>query len=252
MANPWFRFYHEFAFDPKVQRLSEVNQRRFVMILCLRCCNGEVTLPDDDVTFTLRITDEEWQETKNEFIKRNLIDRDNMPIAWDKRQMPSDLSTSRVKKHRAKQATSDETVSETVNETDHETGETFCNGLEEKREEEIRTEEDKIRIEKEEGRTDKIGKGPDSPSKKKELSDSEWLESLKLKAAYKGLEIDIIYSKMQNWCEQNKKIPSRKRFINWLNREERPMQHDGKAQLIKPATARNMKAFHALVDQGMV
>ena len=44
MANPWFRMYHELAVDPKVQMLSEIDQRRYLMLLCLRCCNGDVTL----------------------------------------------------------------------------------------------------------------------------------------------------------------------------------------------------------------
>ena len=43
MANPWFRLYSEFATDPKVQMMSESYQRRFIMLLCIRC-NGDVTL----------------------------------------------------------------------------------------------------------------------------------------------------------------------------------------------------------------
>ena len=43
MANQWFRLYAEFAHDPKVQMLSEVDQRRYIMLLCMRC-NGDVTL----------------------------------------------------------------------------------------------------------------------------------------------------------------------------------------------------------------
>ncbi len=64
MANPWFRLYHEFATDPKVQMLSEVDQRRFIMLLCLRCSNDDVTLHDDEVAFQLRISSEEFTETK--------------------------------------------------------------------------------------------------------------------------------------------------------------------------------------------
>ena len=43
-SQQWFRFYAEFATDPKVQMLSEQDQRRFIMLLCLRCSNGDVTL----------------------------------------------------------------------------------------------------------------------------------------------------------------------------------------------------------------
>ena len=96
----WFRMYHEFASDPKVQMLSEPDQRRYVMLLCLRCSNGSVTLHDDEVAFQLRISNEEWTRTKETLIAKKLIDSDCQPIAWDKRQYVSDSSSKRVAAHR--------------------------------------------------------------------------------------------------------------------------------------------------------
>lgn len=55
-------------------------------------------------------------------------------------------------------------------------------------------------------------------------TDSEWLASLKSNPAYDGINIGLEYGKMQAWCGANRKQPSRRRFINWLNRAERPMQ----------------------------
>ena len=100
-ANPWFRLYAEFATDPKVQMMSEAMQRRYIMLLCLRCSNGDVTLHDAEIAFQLRISDEEWSATKQEFAARKLIREDNQPGAWDKRQFTSDLSAERVSRHRA-------------------------------------------------------------------------------------------------------------------------------------------------------
>lgn len=100
MANPWFRFYSEFMSDPKVQLLTEFNQRRLVMLFCMRC-NGDVTLQDKHVTFVLRISDIEWQQTKAEFIANGFIDSDNNLLNWEKRQYISDTSKHRVAKHRA-------------------------------------------------------------------------------------------------------------------------------------------------------
>jgi len=100
MSNPWFRLYHEFATDPKIQRLSEADQRRYIMLLCLRCSNGDVTLQDEDVTFMLRISNVEWSDTKARLMERNLINEDNKPTAWDKRQFVSDSSRARVARHR--------------------------------------------------------------------------------------------------------------------------------------------------------
>ena len=105
MANQWFRMYSEFATDPKIQMLNEVTQRRYLMLLCLRCSNVTVTLHDEEVAFQLRISNEEYQMTKSLLISKGLIDNDGRPSAWDKRQFASDSSnssTSRVAKHREK------------------------------------------------------------------------------------------------------------------------------------------------------
>lgn len=64
-------------------------------------CNGDVTLQDKHVTFVLRISDFEWQQTKAEFIANGFIDSDNNLLNWDKRQYISDTSKHRVAKHRA-------------------------------------------------------------------------------------------------------------------------------------------------------
>ncbi len=102
MANQWFRMYGEFATDPKVQMLSEANQRRYVMLLCMRCSNGDVTLHETEIAFQLRISNEEWATTKALFLSKGLIDDDCHPIAWDRRQFVSDSSRARVAAHRAK------------------------------------------------------------------------------------------------------------------------------------------------------
>lgn len=102
MAHQWFRLYAEFATDHKVQMMSEADQRRFVMLLCMRCGNDGVTLHDTEVAFHLRISNEEWASTKGVFLAKNLINEDNSPTAWDKRQFRSDSSAERVARHRAK------------------------------------------------------------------------------------------------------------------------------------------------------
>lgn len=102
MANQWFRMYSEFSTDPKVQMLSEADQRRLTMLFCLRC-NGHVTLQDTEVTFLLRISNDSWLLTKALFIEKGFINNDNEIINWDKRQFISDSSAERVARHRAKQ-----------------------------------------------------------------------------------------------------------------------------------------------------
>jgi hypothetical protein len=99
MANPWFRMYSEFATDPKVQMLNEADQRRLTMLFCLRC-NGHVTLQDEEVTFLLRISNDQWTTSKALFIERGFINESNEILNWDKRQFASDTSKNRVAAYR--------------------------------------------------------------------------------------------------------------------------------------------------------
>lgn len=102
MQHTWFRLYAEFATDPKVQMMGEADQRRYIMLLCLRCSNGDVTLHDAEIAFQLRVTDGEWTESKALFISKGLIDKNNNIVAWDKRQFITDSSAERVARHREK------------------------------------------------------------------------------------------------------------------------------------------------------
>jgi hypothetical protein len=127
MANSWFRLYQEFATDPKVQSMSEIMQRRLVMLFCLRCGNVLETLQEQEIMFALRITEEEWRETKQLFVSKCFIrfisDKCNI-INWNKRQFISDTSTDRVKRYRAKKETflkRSKRVSETPPDTDTDT-----------------------------------------------------------------------------------------------------------------------------------
>lgn len=57
--------------------------------------------------------------------------------------------------------------------------------------------------------------------------DDAWLSSLETDKTYTGISIRTEFGKMQRWCEANRKQPSRKRFVNWLNRVEKPMHVNG-------------------------
>ena len=115
MANPWFRLYSEFAHDPKIQMLSEAMQRRYVMLLCLRCSEVLETLHETEIAFQLRLSAQELDDTKQLFIGKKFIDKQWNLLNWDKRQFVSDSSTMRVARHREKKkqdSNSDETLQE--------------------------------------------------------------------------------------------------------------------------------------------
>lgn len=59
--------------------------------------------------------------------------------------------------------------------------------------------------------------------------DAQWIESLKSNPAYAGLDVAVQLGRAQAWAATNRRQCSRKFFINWLNRADRPMTVQGPA-----------------------
>ena len=53
--------------------------------------------------------------------------------------------------------------------------------------------------------------------------DELWLMQLEINPAYNLTDVRREYAKMQAWCSVNRKMPTRRRFVAWLNRVEKPM-----------------------------
>jgi hypothetical protein len=111
LPNAWFRFYHEWDSDPKVQMMSEPMQRRLAMLFCWRC-KGE-TFHVTRASFHWRITETEMAETKELFMQQGFIDANWNLVNWNRRQFLSDSSTERVRRHR-QALKQNETLQETV------------------------------------------------------------------------------------------------------------------------------------------
>lgn len=97
---PWFKFWYEWKHDPKVQQLSEADQRRHVMALCLRC-DGNAFDPDG-FAWAMRITKDELLATYERFRTLGLVDADNEIGAWGSRQGKPDAERSKEYRERSK------------------------------------------------------------------------------------------------------------------------------------------------------
>jgi hypothetical protein len=62
------------------------------------------------------------------------------------------------------------------------------------------------------------------PRQQAKETDEAWLKGLESNPAYAGLDVAREHAKMVAWCSVNGKQPSRRRFVNWLNRAEKPMR----------------------------
>lgn len=62
---------------------------------------------------------------------------------------------------------------------------------------------------------------------KVELTDDQWLAEIAADSAYAHVSIPTEWAKMHRWCSANRKQPTRRRFINWINRIDRPVSPVG-------------------------
>ena len=99
---PWFRLYSEFAFDPKMQTISETLQRRYIMLLCLKCHGDLPGLNDIQLSGALRISIDDLHETHKNLLSIGVITENYDIPKWSERQYLSDYSSLRVKKYREK------------------------------------------------------------------------------------------------------------------------------------------------------
>jgi hypothetical protein len=74
-----------------------------------------------------------------------------------------------------------------------------------------------------EGKGKEVGQKPIRAAVAAPTCDSEWLANLSSNPAYTGINVSAEFGRMQAWCAVNKKQATRRRFVNWLNRCERPM-----------------------------
>jgi hypothetical protein len=58
---------------------------------------------------------------------------------------------------------------------------------------------------------------------KRSLTDEEFFEMLKTNPAYSGIDISLQKGKCEAWCITNGKLFSQRRFLNWLNRVDKPI-----------------------------
>lgn len=102
----WFRFYDEVLDDPKVQRLSDANYRRWTELLQIASRNdGVVTGNMDDLAFVTRQPVAKLRAAVTALVAAGLLDRigdDYTPHGWQGRQYPSDSSAERMRRHRNK------------------------------------------------------------------------------------------------------------------------------------------------------
>ena len=130
----WLRYYVKTLESRKVQELEPVLFKAWINLLCVARIYDGVFPSCDEIGFRLRCSAEQAGRWLAELIARGFIEADSegrtVPHDWDEHQYRSDDVTSRVQKHRMKQAGNvsrnvtrnrDETPSDTDTDTDTDT-----------------------------------------------------------------------------------------------------------------------------------
>lgn len=73
------------------------------------------------------------------------------------------------------------------------------------------------------------GKGGMNGGALSTLPTVELIQTLQANPAYKEIDVSKEFHRMEAWCSTNKKRPSAKRFVNWLNRIDRPLDRMSRA-----------------------
>ena len=102
---PWFRMYADFLNDPKLISLAFEDQRHFIGVLALKCDGAIDDVADGDLldrigAQRLWIDHAVIRDVKRRLIAAGLIDARWQPLAWDKRQMRSDVDATGAERQR--------------------------------------------------------------------------------------------------------------------------------------------------------
>ncbi len=125
----WLKLYSEWAFDPKVQSMTENFQRRHAMLLCFHKAGMVPGLSEAELAHGMRISLKELAETKTVFVAKGFIDETWRLLKWDKRQAGMSESRERVARHRKRYSNATETLLNGESEVTVTRARTLCSSL---------------------------------------------------------------------------------------------------------------------------
>jgi hypothetical protein len=79
--------------------------------------------------------------------------------------------------------------------------------------------------------------------KTEKTNDDEWYQGLLSNPEYNGIDITCEWDLCQQWCAKNRAVFSRRRFLNWLSKCDRPITLE-KTRDQKPAPVPYTAPYH--------
>jgi hypothetical protein len=229
------RVYTDMLDNEKIAKMNGNTFRIFIFLLLVareQEQDGTIILSEKDIAWRVRQPLVKLRKAIRQLIDLKILSNEDGQLTfinWSKRQYKSDDITARVKRFRNVTCNVTKPLHETPPETETEAE------TEEKRNSKRKKTSPPCDAAPGPGSSKPEGKGPilETGGRSGPIdprgSDEQWFNTLKANPAYAELDVETSYHKLLAWCNANGKKPTRRRFVNWLNREERPLQRNGNA-----------------------
>jgi len=212
----WFPFYvPDFLSSPTVTMMSAEEVGGYVLLLCYAWQDPHGSIPSDDESLrVLSRVKGDLSRLKSCFTeKRGRLHNKRLAQELEKVKEKSDAakrsiairwnSVRNTNVQRTKYSSQSESQSQSESE------------LQSDSESETQSESEKKNV----VHAVRVLRKPSPP-----ISDEDWILSLQRNPTYAGVDVTRELGKCRTWCETNRKPFSRRRFVNWINRAERPLQ----------------------------
>jgi len=87
--------------------------------------------------------------------------------------------------------------------------------------------------------TSELPTKPKRAKKQPAQTDAEWIASLAASPAYAGMDVAREHAKASEWCRVRQQTLGRQRFVNWLNRADKPLNASTNANSRRSFEQRN-------------
>jgi hypothetical protein len=230
----WIKFeIHTWLNDPKVRRLSRANRDSWLTALCMMRLDGSdrITGTQPQLSHLLGLTLTEFYDFFHDLENSNAADVTHghasvtdCPEIFTiiSRRFRKELKTK--EKNRLRKQKQREDVDVTPMSQD-------------------RVISKKKEVRKKEEKPPPPPKNPEALKTRPDLSDSDYLTHLSGLPENKHLNVPKMFDKMIAWCSQEGETPSRKRLLNWLDRDRKdlPMEKtNGRTEQKLPTVAEKL------------
>jgi len=233
--SPAFQFYpDEWLSSPTISMMSPAEEGAYIRLLCFAWGDPDCTIPDDDEQLArLSRLGEGWLNGPSTILRRVFIPHPKKPGKLfnprllderkkqaDFRRKCSDAGRRSGNSRRTKSLSAERTLNEPSTNVEPNTNSLSLSLSLSSKEEKETTSSNELVGKKSESVSAKAPETATPRARISNLCDDDFLNELQSREAYKEISVRMAYARCLTWCEVNNRQPTRRMFVNWLNREK--------------------------------